>query len=466
MTKHRSHFLLGDEKSRRALVEISLEADQELFGLDPRGEDGRTAYKLSVLLVAALALRVGVIAATGQLGRSPQGDYREYVIAAQRLLSTGTIVTPMLPADADPGPSAFLPPAYVVIAASAYWLLGVESAAATLFLQLLGVIATTAAVAVVFDIGRILGGRAAGWIAAIVLALNPITVGFCGFIWDTSLFTLGTALCVWISVRLARKRPGLPAFLLFGLWLGGLALLNPALTLAYPLLVLWPIAKGRLPLRRAMAGCVAATIGWAMAIAPWAIRNYVHFGEWMYVRTGLMHELWLGVSPEADQYPRAMFDKQFVLRNPDLQQRYSAMGERAFVNECGRLAKEAIASDPLRYLRLMGLRAVDFWAGTVRTHADPLTLQWWPRSPLRLSIALFALVESVVVLAGMARGRDRGTRAWLLAIALVFSATYIATHIQVRYRAPIEPVLAVALGLTAAAVSPFARRGNQGALTV
>jgi hypothetical protein len=34
---------------------------------------------------------------------------------------------------------------------------------------------------------------------------------------------------------------------------------------------------------------------------------------------------------------------------------------------------------------------------------------------------------------------------WLMAIVVLFSVVYILTHVQVRYRAPTEPLIAIAL---------------------
>lgn len=407
----------------------------------------------------ALALRLGVLIATGQFGRSPSPDYREYVIAGQRFLESGTMLSPMIPEEAKPGPSAFLPPVYVAITAGAYGLFGVETFAATAFLQVLNALATTAAVAVVLAAARELAGQAAGWIAAILLACNPIVVGYVGFIWDTSLFVLAVAISVLFSIRLGRTSFRLLHFFAFGAWLGLLAHLNPALTLCYPLLAIGPLfaqtrkvgSMSRSTIgRHAVLGCSMTVAGWLIVITPWTVRNHSEFGELMYVRTGFMHEIWLGVCPEAEDNPRDAFNRQFVLRNPELQRIHVALGERGYINECGRMAREAIAADPLRWFKLMGIRAVDFWAGTIRSHADPQTLLWWPRSPLRLAIALFALAEFALLLFGLMLRRPPPGLRRLIGMAVVFSLTYIATQVQIRYRTPIEPILAMVIGLTMA----------------
>jgi hypothetical protein len=414
-----------------------------------------------VLFVIAFALRMGVCAGTRTLGQSPQARYREYVRAADRLLTHGTLVSPLIIEDVDRRPSALLPPAYVGLVAAMYGLLGVESFAATLALQLINAAATALAAVVAYGVARSLSGPRAALIAGIVATLNPTLIGYTDYIWDTSLFALGVAATLWMAMRL-----GDPSFPLattgdaapsvsplmkggsfwwfgFGLWLGGLALLNPALTISYPMLVLWPIARGgSWNWSRALPRVALVVSGWVIAIAPWTVRNYAHFGEIMYVRGGLGLELWLGICPEADPGGEDVYKRQFPLNNPDVQRQVTEIGERAFIGERAGWAKEAIRLDPWRFARLSAIRAVDFWAGTTFGHAEP-----GPRgftSLRRNATAGLLLAETGIVVLGLAlRRRVGGNLPWLLATVLAFSLVYCITHVQLRFRTPIEPVMAV-----------------------
>ena len=250
-----------------------------------------------------------------------------------------------------------------------------------------------------------------------------------------------------------------------GLWLGVLALLNPALTIAYPFLVLWPLRRSRpFHARGVVRGVGMAVLGWLLAITPWTVRNYMEFGQLIYVRYGFPLELWVGVCPEADAQRGAVYTHQFPLNNDDVQREVAAIGEQAFIQDRGERAKAAIAADPWRYARLVALRAVDYWVGSIYTHtvADSGLA---PRSAARAGTMYFLMAEgAVLILAIVVNRRLNRDVPWLLAIVVAFSIVYSLTHIQIRFRAPTEPLVAVIVG--ALAVRGYDRRSNRSRASV
>ena len=165
--------------------------------------DRRTTPRLLLFLaVFPFALRIGFSWAWGSLGRAPD-TYREYVHAGSRLGSHGVITCPLLLEDVSLEPSNMLPPAYTLIVAGVYALVGAETTAATLMLQLLNSLATSAAVLLVFGIARRLSNETSGWLAAILVAVNPVLFGYTGLIWDTSLFVFSVCLVVWVLLKVA-----------------------------------------------------------------------------------------------------------------------------------------------------------------------------------------------------------------------------------------------------------------------
>jgi len=317
---------------------------------------------LVVLLVASFSLRIGYCAVTTGLGEMGS-SYREYTTAAQRLLTHHTILSPLVPMSVIGEPSALLPPLYTSIVATVYWLTGIESFWSTFILKSVNALASTIVVLLVYLISHRITGRARfGWLAAIIATMNPTMIGFTDYIWDTSLFTLGVTLTVWMALNLSDQSFHWLRWSCFGLWLGLLALLNPALTVTYPLLVLWPLHRtGNMRLRVVFRAVIFCVGGWLIAIAPWTMRNYVQFDTFMYVRSGLGLEFWLGVCPEADAFGAEVYNAQYPLNNPEIQAHLAQIGENAFINESGSRAVDAIKTDPIRYLRLSAIRIVDYW---------------------------------------------------------------------------------------------------------
>jgi hypothetical protein len=90
---------------------------------------------------------------------------------------------------------------------------------------------------------------------------------------------------------------------------------------------------------------------------------------------------------------------------------------------------------------------VDYWTGTVFTHrprgGDP-----WPQTRQRMAAMVWFLGEALILFTLFVwRGHRDATVRWLLGTAVAFSVTYCLTHVQLRYRAPSEPVVAIAMSL-------------------
>ncbi len=421
---------------------------EESLGNHKRMQHPGSRAWLIILLIGAFALRMGFCAAKTGIGRALERDYLEYVLAGQRLVQHGTLVSPLILADTDTTPSSLLPPAYAALVAGVYALFGTGTFVATLTLQVINALATSLAVLGVFFITRRLAGDRAAWVAALVATVNPTLFGYTHLIWDTSLFTLGVVVTVWLSLRLSSRGTRWRNWFGFGLWLGALAMLNPALTVAYPFLVLWPLSNScGWRLRPIVRGLAVTVLGWLVVITPWTLRNYHHFGELMYIRGGLALELWLGVCPEADMDGSAVYTRQFPLKNDTAQRRVASIGERAYIEECRARAMKAVSADPGRLVRLIAVRLVDYWGGTVYSHSPP-GAGGWPRSLSRAGVTFFMLAE-VILVAAFLLTRPRAGRdvPWLLATVISFSLVYCLTHVQIRFRAPTEPIMAILLAM-------------------
>ncbi len=415
---------------------------------------------LWTLVALGLIARLAAIALTTGLGHPPHA-YQEYALTAQRLIEHGTVTTPLILEDISQAPSNMLPPVYVGVVTGAYVVFGAESFSATLALQITNAVATSIAIIFVFLAAARIGGNTAGWIAAVVATVNPTLIGYSSFIWDTNLFVLAISITLYLTACLSDLTLSGKMLFVFGLVLGGLALLNPALTLGYPFLVLWATRRTHGWRPKSLARVICLTIaGWMVAITPWTIRNYVHFKELSYIRGGFNHDLWIGVCPEAETDPGEVYRVWWPMDNETEQQRIIEMGERAYFEMYGQKARQAIAEAPSRWLRLSAIRAIDFWAGTVFSHAKP-EMGGWPNDRIRATIAAFLIVETALLAFGFLLARRSWGRSWwLAAIILVYPLVYYATHVQIRYRAPMEVAVAILLGTILAALLESRHRGR------
>lgn len=408
-----------------------------------------TTRLLLLLAILAFALRIVSCWAWGSLGRSPD-TYREYVHSGSRLAAHGVITSPLILEDVSLEPSNMLPPAYTVVVSGVYALLGEETTAATLTLQLLNALATSIAVLLAFGIARRLCDSRAGWLAAIWVSMNPVVLGYTGLIWDTSVFIFAVCLVLWVLLKLADRPDDWKRQIGFGVLLGAVAHVNPALTIAYPLLVLWMLMrKGNRSAALIVRGVLLTTMGWLVAVTPWTMRNYHHFGELSYIRSSLGLVFWLGACPEAHSNPAEVYAAWYPMQNEDQQRILLETGEQAYFKEWSRMARTAIRDDFGGWLKLCGWRAIDYWTGTIFSHADPGD-GGWPTNTLRAAGTVLMSLETLALIIGLLYVRHVGADLWwLVAIMLIFSIVYMLTHVQLRYRAPTEPLIAIVLAVVA-----------------
>lgn len=391
---------------------------------------------LWLLFLFALGLRGGFCAIKGT-------EYPvEYRVAAQRLLTTGTLTSPLNENKDDTSPSSLMPPVYVALVAAVFLVFGPDTPIAQFALLGINAAATALVVPLVFSIVRTLFGERAAWRAAVLAAIHPVLIRYTNFIWDTNLFTFAATFVVWYACRLRVPHVRAQSWLLLGALLGAVALLNPALTVTYPMLVLWPatFAAGwrARPVIRAV---VLTVLGWAIVLTPWTVRNYAHFDRLIYVRGGFDLELWLGAAPEVDDRSGSVYPVRFPLANADEQRRFQELGETAYLSACGRDAREAIARDPARYAKLVLIRWVDFWTGDLASRLAQIVPLTRGGRMNRIGVGFVTLELLVLIVAGLWVRRINADQRWMLAMVLVFPIVYALTHGGLRFRAPIEPVI-------------------------
>jgi hypothetical protein len=116
------------------------------------------------------------------------------------------------------------------------------------------------------------------------------------------------------------------------------------------------------------------------AVTPWTIRNQLTLGKWIPIKSNGMYELWqsqcldnqgvLNLSTSR-VHPGSGIDEQY--------QRYAEIGEIAFLEEKGMLARADIVSNPFKYLNRMTNRlfAACIYFTTLRS-TESLRGEGWP----------------------------------------------------------------------------------------
>jgi 4-amino-4-deoxy-L-arabinose transferase-like glycosyltransferase len=335
---------------------------------------------------------------------APGPDADAYASLARALFEHHSYGAPGQTSTSDWSPGAPL------LFGAVYWLTGgVNPEAARIVVALLG------AVMVVFTflIGRRVGGRWAGLVAALLVATYPTYIENNGQLLSEPLaaFLLTAAL---LGMLWAVERGRVWAWAVPGVTLGLLILTRPeyqAISVVFAALVAWRLWRdaGR---RRALAGVAVLAVCAAVVVIPWMARNHAAVGQWtvstgggkaLFVATFLpgdgrqvptkreLMRRFLGAkdpitTPELKAQPMTPLLDRVARKYPDLPR------DKAL----GRIGKENLrtylSDQPLAYFRMS---AAKFW-NIFNRGSSPYMRDWgwvaYHRALLALAIAGFGLL--------------------------------------------------------------------------
>jgi 4-amino-4-deoxy-L-arabinose transferase-like glycosyltransferase len=222
--------------------------------------DGRLA--LRVALVLGLLVRLGVFWHTSALGPEID-DEKHYVQLANNILDGNGFAW-------GPGrPTSIRPPLYPALVASVFAIAGRGSFQAVRLLQIALSLVT---VALLVELGRRVFSISVGRYAAAIFFLYPSLIFFNFTILTETLFTMLLVLFLLLSVMLI-DTPRVLTAVLCGATLG-LAALTRSVLWPVPLIFCPLVALLlRAPMRIRLALPAAVFAGYALIVAPWAIRN-------------------------------------------------------------------------------------------------------------------------------------------------------------------------------------------------
>ena len=161
---------------------------------------------------------------------------------------------------------------------------------------------------------------------------------------------------------------------------------------------------------------------------PWLVRNYLKFDEPFLLRSGFGANLRAGNNSLA----KGWWVQEYTYLNPVLLAEYRQLGEAAFVDKQGRLARRWIKRHPREFLTLTARRVIFFWAGI-------------PHQGLEVGKNVLFFLMSLLSIAGLLLAIKRHLHGAFLFATLFISypLTYYITFPQPRYRHAIEPELVV-----------------------
>jgi len=388
-----------------------------------------------VVFVAALAVRAAwVLYRWGQNGATFEFDDEHlHWQLATNLLERGVLVS-------DDGRYAARMPLYPLFLCPFAWLGSSGILAARLAQAVLG--AATALLAYRFAHATL--GRKPALVAGLLVGCDPYAVFFTNLLLTEVLFTL-----VAVALTASAWRAGTPAPGTQRVGVAGVALLGAAAVLTRPSslgwvaalwLVLWLADRDRIRATRRVAlfaGVLAALL------LPWGWRNRAPLGSFAWLSTNGGVTLYDAQGPQAD----GSSNQSFLKIMPEL----AGLNEVQRDQELRRLALEQMKRDPVRVLRLAGVKFLRTWNFVPN-------VQEYRHGAAALASALFT--SAVLLLAGIGLWRRRapglaanatnrvGTAASgrllypLLWLPVVYFTLVHCVYVgSLRYRVPLMPFL-------------------------
>jgi hypothetical protein len=331
-------------------------------------------------------------------------------------------------------------PSGVIVARVLHWVLGATAAALTA------------------SLANALLGRRVGVAAGLVVAFDPFLVFFSSLLLTETAFILVLVGLMWTLWPLHDpRRDAIPRWLLAGLLASFAVYVRESSLGLVVVLLCFVVLCRRLDLRAVLgAACACALV--LATLFPWAARNKQILGEscWLTTRAGI--SLYDGVGPQAT----GASDLGNVKQMPAVVGLSEAEWNRFFLTE----AVEAIRTDPLRILRLAGIKVARMWNPVPNAQDYKSPLVRVVAGAWSVSLYLLSATGAIILCSSPPRG-NRKLALFLLIPAVYLTALHSLFVGSVRYRLGAVPMLAVLAGLALVYLVDYSRaRVAEGACDV
>jgi hypothetical protein len=406
----------------------------------------RSNDRVWVVVLVALAIRLIVVGFLYQDQLNPRRDHWPFGYETGRIARAIALGEGFAnPLFQKTGPTAWMTPLYPYLAAGIFKLFGIYSAtSAVILLSLNSLFSALTCVPVFFMARESFGLKVANW-AAWVWAFFPYAIYLSAdWIWETCLTTLLLSLLFMITLRLGRAERPAPWALWagYGLLWGITALSNPAVLALLPFFVGWAGYRAHRARHSWMGQAAVAIFALAIVVAPWFLRNYQTFHQLIPFRDNFWLEVWIGNHGDASLRPG---DTAHPSADSSDEEKYNR-GELDYMADKHRQATRFIRSQPAWFAGMVLRRALFTWTGF---WSMPPVGQWkerfdpeQPFDPLNIAFCTGLSVLAFVGLFQAMREHRAIVAPYALAIFL-YPLVYYTTNVEVRYRHPIEPEIAV-----------------------
>ena len=403
----------------------------------PHSKIRRSFWSPWAMVIAALILRLVVMGFAYKVQMDPAQDHWTFGWENGRIARS--IVTGhgfSSPYPEPSGPTALVPPVYAYLLAGVFKVFGIYTTASALaILTLNNLFSSLTCLPIFFIARRVFGLRVAAW-AAWSWALFPYAMFLSNrWIWETMLTMLLLTTLVWITLYLEDTTNLLP-WIGYGLLWGVAALSNPATLSTLPFLGAWIWIRHWKRGSNCTGAAAMAALCFFMVIAPWIWRSSRNYGHFVAFRNNFGLEFLVGNTGNGSS-PAWIND--LPDENPVEMVKVQQMGEPAYLAEKQHEAKDWFAHHSLLCAGLTLRRIVYNWTGFWNLRL------LWNLEPEGLPHIVTYTLLSFLAFSGVAFViREHRAEAIPLAILLFFfPLVYYITHLDERFRHPIDPIIVI-----------------------
>jgi hypothetical protein len=403
--------------------------------------ESRWPRALVTTIVAAFVVRLLVYYwsdVMSGLPRTPNAPYAWELGNIARSIVTGKGFSSPLPVDS--GPTAYLTPIYPYFVALLFRVFGIYSRAAEL-----GIIYFNCAVSALtcwplYHIGKKIRDASLGMLSARIWAFLPTAI-FCPFtwLWDASFVAFLLAMIFWTTLELGESTRPI-RWLGYGALWAFTVMVNPAPVMLLPFFLSWAVLRVR-PLRwRRVRLATLVVVVFVAGISPWAARNYMVFNKFILFRS----VFGMALNNANNPYTGGSWDNPHnTYDDPVERAKYAREGELAYSAAAQRTAFKYIRSHPGDYAQYVLRRVSATWTGAWEPLPDLFPYWSWDKQAMFYLYVcrLFSLLAFVGLLIAY-RTHLPGYELMLLTL-FIFPMVYYLTATMLRYRHPIDPIMAV-----------------------
>ena len=397
------------------------------------------------LPLALTAIGTRLIAVIVKFPGFPPGWGGEAAAVAHSIATGNGFASPYV---AQTGPTALMPPVYPYLLSIFFKIFGSGSEMAGVAALGLNVILSALVLLPLFVLTKRLFSRRAALAAVWVWAVLPLS-GYTDalYIWNTSLLTLAVTTFLAFTLSLDKEDFHATRITAYALFAGFIIILEPVSIVVVVVSFLW-LAYQRFAAKNLFQFLAIASI----LPGAWMARNLMVFHEPVFIRSGFGLEVSVGIRDNelAGDDPSSLPN-----RNPEELEKYKQMGELGYMQSRFDEAIKWIKEHPVEYGARIVNRAIAYWTGyrVSRIYLfygrfEVIKRLFYILPALGVFLSLFFLKKKDVLL--------------IYSILMLYPTVYYVTHVELRYRLPLEPLLySLTIGAIVAIYEKIERRNTK-----